>query len=134
MSDNEATFYQVPFQPNDCDYLHFPWWQDLEKELEEYRMCVHLFGGAPLTTCANYALKKMAEDNQQDFDTITVESVKQNFYMDACLRSVTGVAKAVCLMGQVVSYSPEEAFVSLNGYLTQRKYSTLFPKQKEHHQ
>ena len=94
-------FYQVRIQPNDRNYLRFLWWpdSDLDKESEEYKMCVHLFGGASSPSCANYALKKTAEDNKQDFDAITVETIKRNFYVDDCLKSVTGEAKAVRLVG-----------------------------------
>ena len=44
---------------------------------------------------------KNAEDNKQDFDAITVETIKRNFYVDDCLKSVTGEGKAVCLVGQL---------------------------------
>ena len=103
MSDIEAMFYQVRVQPNDRDYLRFLWWPDgdLDKEPEEYKMCVHLFGGASSPSCANYALKKTAEDNNQEFDAMTVETVKRNFYVDDCLRSVTEEVKAVRLVGQL---------------------------------
>ena len=42
-------FYQVRVRPSDRNYLRFLWWPDgnLEKEPEEYKMSVHLFGGAP---------------------------------------------------------------------------------------
>ena len=103
MSDIEAMFYQVRVQPSDCNYLRFLWWPegDLDKEPEEYEMLVHLFGGASSPSCANYALKKTAEDNKEDFDAITVETVKKNFYVDDCLRSVPTDAVAVPLVGQL---------------------------------
>ena len=103
MSDIEAMFYQVHVQPSDRDCLRFLWWPDgdLDKEPEEYKMCVHLFGCASSPSCANYALKKTVEDNKEDFDATTVETVKRNFYVDDCLRSVPGEAKAVRLVGQI---------------------------------
>ena len=64
-------------------------------------MSVHLFGGASSPSCANYALKKTAEDNKEDFDAVTVETVKQNFYVDDCLRSVATASKAIRLVGQL---------------------------------
>ena len=103
VSDIEAMFYQVRVQPSDCDYLRFLWWPggDLEKEPEEYRMLVHLFGGASSPSCANYALKKTADHNREDFDAATVETVKRNFYVDDCLRSVATDTQAVRLAGQL---------------------------------
>ena len=90
MSDIEAMFYQVRVSPSDCDYLRFLWWPDgnLKKDPEEYQMLVHLFSGASSPSCANFALKKTAEDNKAAFDAITVETVKQNFYVNDCLKSV----------------------------------------------
>ncbi|XP_078381445.1 uncharacterized protein LOC144664208 [Oculina patagonica] len=103
MSDIEAMFYQVRVRPSDRNYLRYLWWPDgdLEKEPEEYKMSVHLFGGASSPSCANYALKKTAEDNKKDFDEITIETVKRNFYVDDCLRSVPGDTEAVRLVGQL---------------------------------
>ncbi|KAK3741782.1 hypothetical protein QZH41_001556 [Actinostola sp. cb2023] len=78
MSDIEAMFYQVRVRPSDCKYLRFLWWPDgnMEREPQEYQMSVHLFGGASSPSCANYALKKTAEDNKDYFDHETVQTVK----------------------------------------------------------
>ena len=103
MSDIEAMFYQVRVSPSDCDYLRFLWWPDgnLDKDPEEYQMLVHLFGGASSPSCANFALKKTAEDNKAAFDAITVETVKRNFYVDDCLKSVATNPGAVRLVGEL---------------------------------
>ena len=103
MADVEAMFYQVRVQPEDCKYLRFLWWPhgDLRKEPEEYQMLVHLFGGASSPSCANYALKKTAEDNKEDFDAVTIATVKRNFYVDDCLKSVPTNPKAVKLVGEL---------------------------------
>ena len=103
MSDIEAMFYQVQVRPSDCDYLRFLWWPDgdLHKDPEEYQMLVHLFGGASSPSCANFALKKTAEDNKAAFDAITVETVKRNFYVDDCLKSVATNPEATRLVGEL---------------------------------
>ncbi|XP_068738205.1 uncharacterized protein, partial [Montipora capricornis] len=103
MSDIEAMFYQVQVPPRDCDYLRFLWWPDgdLNKDPEEYQMLVHLFGGASSPSCANFALKKTAEDNKAAFDAITVETVKRNFYVDDCLKSVATNPGAIRLVGEL---------------------------------
>ncbi|KAK3737962.1 hypothetical protein QZH41_000763 [Actinostola sp. cb2023] len=99
MSDIEAMFYQVRVRPSDCKYLRFLWWPDgnMEREPQEYQMSVHLFGGASSPSCANYALKKTAEDNKDYFDHETVQTVKGNFYVDDCLRSIATEPEAVRL-------------------------------------
>ena len=46
-------------------------------------MLVHLFDDASSPSCANYALKKTAEVDKNDFDSVTVETI--NVYVDDCL-------------------------------------------------
>ena len=65
----ELMFYQVRVSEADCCYLRFLGWPDgnLESNLEEYQMAVHLFGAALSPSCSNFALHKTAEDNSQHF-------------------------------------------------------------------
>lgn len=46
MGDVEFMFHQVTIPPEQCDFLRFLWWPNgnLDSQLEEYRMVVHLFG------------------------------------------------------------------------------------------
>ena len=103
MTDVEAMFYQVRVQPEDCKYLRFLWRPhgDLGKEPEEHQMLAHLFAGASSPSCVNYALKRTAEDNKEDFDAITIATVKRNFYVDDCLKSVPTNPKAIKLVGEL---------------------------------
>ena len=90
MSDVEAMFHQVNVKPDDCSALRFLWWPsgDLSLEPEEYVMTMHLFGGVSSPSCANYALRKTADDNKANFAAEIVNSGKRNFYVDDCLKSV----------------------------------------------
>ena len=47
MADIEKMFYQVRVPEEQRDYLKFVWWPDgnIELPLEDYQMCVHIFGG-----------------------------------------------------------------------------------------
>ena len=96
-------FHQVRVRPSDCDALRFLWWPDgnLDSQPEEYQMRVHLFGGASSPSCANFALKKTAEENKTDFDVQTVETVMLNFYVDDCLKSVPTDQEAFNLADQL---------------------------------
>ncbi len=66
MADIEAMFHQVKVPAEHRDALSFLWWKDgdLEQEPEIYRMTVHLFGGAWSPSCASFALRCTATDNQ----------------------------------------------------------------------
>ena len=103
MSDIEAMFHQVRVRPSDCDALRFLWWPDgnLASQPEEYQMTVHLFGATSSPSCANFALKRVAEDHKAEFDEETTQTVRRNFYVDDCLKSVGSNEKAVRLVGQL---------------------------------
>ena len=90
MADNEAMFYQVRVADVDCTFLRFLWWPDgdLESELEEYQMVVHLSRTASTPACSNFALRKTAEDNNEHFPEAVVNTVKKNFHVDDCLKSL----------------------------------------------
>ena len=60
-------------------------------------MAVHLFGGVSSPSCANFALKKTAENNRSTFSPEAVHTVKHNFYVDDCLKSVATDESAICL-------------------------------------
>ena len=62
MADIESMFYQVRVSEADYSYLRFLWWPDgnLESNLEEYQMAVHLFGAASSPSCSNFASRKTA--------------------------------------------------------------------------
>ena len=99
MSDIEAMFYQVRVRPSDRDALRFLWWPEgnLDNPPKAYQMNVHLFGGASSPSCANFALKKTAEDNTSHFDDEAIQTVQRNFYVDDCLKSVRKDDEAIKL-------------------------------------
>ena len=102
-SDIESMFYQVRVQPSNCGALRLLWWPSgkFDEPVEEYKMQVHLFGGASSPSCSNFALKRTAEDNKAEFDPQTVETVRKNFYVDDCLKSVKSDDEAVRMASQL---------------------------------
>jgi hypothetical protein len=86
----EAMFHQVRTPLEDCDVLRFLWWPNGDTSIitEEFQMTVHLFGGISSPSRANFALKRTAEDNRQNFDAETINTLERNFYVDDCLKSV----------------------------------------------
>ena len=89
MADIESMFLQVRVPLEDANALRFLWWPngDLQSEPEEYQMLVHLFGATSSPSCASFALRQTAEDNKNDFDPVTVETVQRNFYVDDFLKA-----------------------------------------------
>jgi len=99
MADIESMFYQVRVTEDDRDALRFLWFKDgeLDADVEEFQMNVHLFGGASSPSCANFALHKTAKDNSGEFSQEAVETVMKNFYVDDCLKSVATERAAIQL-------------------------------------
>ncbi|XP_071483358.1 uncharacterized protein [Diadema antillarum] len=102
-ADIEAMFHQVRVTPNHRNVLRFLWWEsgDLAKQPRVYRMCSHLFGGTWSPSVCSFALRQTAEDNQQDYDPITVETVYKNFYVDDCLVTSETETKAIHLAAEL---------------------------------
>ncbi|XP_078384040.1 uncharacterized protein LOC144666486 [Oculina patagonica] len=89
-------FYQVLVPAEQRDFLRFLWWPngDLTAPLEEYRMTVHPFGAVSSPSCSNYALRKTANDNEEEYGGAVASTMLRNFYVDDCLRSVSTEDKA----------------------------------------
>ena len=83
LGDVEAMFDQVSVPPEQCDFLRFLWLQngDLDAPLEEYRMVVHLFGAVSSPSIANFALKKTASDNEEEYGTIVADTLRERISM-----------------------------------------------------
>ena len=103
MGDIEAMFYQVLVPAEQRDFLRFLWWPngDMNGTLVEYRMTVHPFGAVSSPSCSNYALRKTASENEADVGTAPAETMRRNFYVDDCLKSVSTKAEAKDLISRL---------------------------------
>ena len=97
LADVESMFHQVHVPLKDANFLRFLWWQegDTTQPAIEYQMVVHLFGATSSPGCANFALLKAAEDNEELFDRKAANTMRRNFYVDDCLKSVDEEVEAV---------------------------------------
>lgn len=103
-ADVEEMFHQVRVSEEDADSLRFLWTDDISSnETYTLQMLVHIFGAKSSPTCANYALKRTARDNQQHFDPLTVETVLKSFYVDDLLKSVDSLEVARRLTEELIS-------------------------------
>lgn len=96
----EAMFCQVRVLPEHRNILKFLWWRDgdYDQPPEDYQMLVHLFGATSSPSCAGFCLRKAADEFEGEFDPATIETIRKNFYVDDCLKSVTETEKAVKLI------------------------------------
>ena len=102
VADSESIFHQVRVLEEDQDPLRFLWWDESTGDsLEEYVVTVHIFGAADFSCVANWTLKRTAEDNEKDFDAITVQTLRSNFYVDDPLKTVLTPGTATRLAGQL---------------------------------
>ena len=100
MADIQAMFHQFYVSENDRDYLRFLWWEngDIYRPLRDYRMKVHLFGASSSPGCANFGLKRAADDGEEEFGTPAAEFVRNDFYVDDGLISLPSEEKMLCLI------------------------------------
>lgn len=105
-------FHQVRVPVVQRDFLRFLWWPngDLDSNMEEYRMAVHLFGAVSSPRCSNFALKKTASDNEATFGSLVAQTIDRNFYLDYCLKSVECPTSAIGLVGGLRHSCAKEGF------------------------
>ena len=58
-------------------------------QVEEYCLTVHLFGAVSSPACANYALKRTADDNEDKHGTKVADTLRRNFNVDDVLKSAS---------------------------------------------
>ena len=61
-------------------------------------MKVHLFGAVSSPGCANFALKRTADDFEEVFGKKPAESVRDDLYVDAGLKSLSSATQASSLI------------------------------------
>ena len=82
------------------DYLRFLWWRDgnYSEDPVEFRMNVHLFGTSSSPACANFGLRKVADDNERECGSAAANFIRDNFYVDDGLTSVASTEAAFDLI------------------------------------
>ena len=90
MADIQAMFYQIIVPEKQRSFLRFLWWNEgnLDSEITDHEMCVHLFGAVSSPSSSNYALRKAAADNSSCYGNDTATAIMKNVYVDDLLNSV----------------------------------------------
>ena len=95
-ADIEGMFMQVGLLENDQRSLRFLWREDPTSDVSVFQYTRHIFGAKDSPTCANYALRRTAVDNQDRYPDAAC-AVLNNFYMDDYLGSVKNPETALRL-------------------------------------
>ena len=92
-----SAILQVKVPKDQCSFLKFLWWDnsDPDKEIIDYEMTAHVFGGTSSPSCSNFALRRTAKDNEQQYGKEITQILERSFYVDDLLKSFPTVKKAV---------------------------------------
>lgn len=88
-ADVQHMFHCFLVREDHRNFLRFIWPKDndLEKEIIEYRMRVHVFGNSPSPAVATLGLRKAAETAVTKNGDHVTKFVRDNFYVDDGLTS-----------------------------------------------
>ena len=103
MGDIEAMFHQVKVSKDQCSFLKFLWWDDSDpdKEIIDYEMTAHVFGGTSSPSCSDFGLRRTAKDNEQQYGKEITQILEISFYADNLLKSFPTVNQAVNAIKQL---------------------------------
>ena len=135
MADIEGMFLHVMVPSEDANGLHFLWLPDgeLHHRAEEYQMMVHLFGAASSPSCTSFALLQTAKENKNDFGQDTINTIRQNFYVDDCLKPVRCEDQAIQLQSELQELLSRSGFRLTRFVSNSKKSWSLYLSLKEHH-
>ena len=110
--DVEGMFHQVFVNPDYRNLLRFLWWDkgNVDSTPTKYRMTVHLFGATSSPGCANFTLKRTADDFEELFGSEPATFVKKDFYVDDGLKSVPSATEASALIKSTKSLLAKGGF------------------------
>ena len=101
MCDLEAMFHQAMVNVDDRNFLRFLWWKNglLDNEPNVYCvMTAHLFAATSSPGRANIGLKMAADDYERECGSQAANFVRDNFYVDDGLKSVSTPTNAIDLI------------------------------------
>lgn len=78
---------------------------------------LYFFGALSSPSCANYALRRTAEDNASDFPPEVISTVNHNVYVDDCLKSTASEGEAIQMVKDLTGLHDKGGF-SLQKWVT----------------
>ncbi|KAM7402818.1 hypothetical protein PAMP_018029 [Pampus punctatissimus] len=100
MADVEQMFHNFMVSEDHRDYLRFLWFRDhdLDGEVEEFRMTVHVFGNCPSPSVAIYGLKRTAVEGESEYGSDVRKFIEHHFYVDDGLKSFASEDEAIDIL------------------------------------
>ena len=131
VADIEGMFNEVKVPPEDADALRFLWWEDSKLERpSEFQMTSHIFGATDSPSCANFCLKRAAEDNKGNFSEDAVNAVNKDVYVDDFIKSVKTVEAARSLANEVTSLLAVAGFRLTKWISNSRDVLSVIPEEQ----
>ena len=107
----EGMFHKIRVREEDRDSLRFLWWTNsYEDPPDVYVIQVHIFGAASSPCVANSTLRRVADDNAEDFSSSAIGATKGNFYVDDALPSENDEQSAIQLVQDMVDILAQGSF------------------------
>lgn len=116
-ADIEQMFFNFYVHEEDRNFLRFLWFKNnnIDNELVEFRMCVHVFGNSPSPAVATFGLRKSACDHQSlEFCNEVCELVNKQFYVDDALMSLPDAKSAFELVKKTQAVLKENGNIRLH--------------------
>ncbi|XP_037617247.1 uncharacterized protein LOC119483203 [Sebastes umbrosus] len=100
LADIQQMFHCFLVREDHRNFLRFLWHKDndINEEVIEYRMKVHVFGNSPSPAVAVYGLRRAIREGAQEHGADTVKFVERHFYVDDGLISLPSEADAIDLL------------------------------------
>ena len=131
VADIEGMYNQVKVPSSDADALRFLWWDDEELEtVSEFQMTTHIFGATDSPSCANYCLKRVAQDNKDCASKAAVDAIENDFYVDDFVKSVSTEEEAKMLVGEVTSLLEKSGFHLTKWMSNNREVLSTIPEEE----
>ena len=81
----------------------------MNEPVQIYEYQRHVFGAKSSPISANYALKRVANDNEDEFP-IAAKAIQNNFYMDDFIKSVETPEEATKVLNQLQPFLSKHGF------------------------
>lgn len=101
MGDIKEMYHQIFVSLKDRDALRFVWRKFPSDHIDDYRMIVHIFGKIDSPCIANWAIKKTAKDEIDNFSMRAILAILEHFYMDDYLDSFSSQSETIKICKEI---------------------------------